>query len=152
VLAFLALAPSVAEGRCLDRAGWALSTTEFSNDYTRQAFVGNGYLSQRVPAAGAGYRPGRQTMGWPIFDKQFTGAFVSGLYRAEKDVAAGRQALAAVPTWSTLSVRAGGDTYSPATPARRISRFRQSSSSTATTAPRSSRPTASCSSIRSSGR
>ena len=35
--------------------GWALSTTTFDNAYTRHAYVGNGYLSQRVPATGTGY-------------------------------------------------------------------------------------------------
>ena len=35
--------------------GWALSTTTFDNSYTRHAYVGNGYLSQRVPATGTGY-------------------------------------------------------------------------------------------------
>ena len=36
-------------------SGWALTTTTFDNAYTRHAYVGNGYLSQRVPATGTGY-------------------------------------------------------------------------------------------------
>ena len=53
VLPASALADSPCPGR--DGAGWTLSTNEFSNISTRHAYVGNGYLSQRVPAAGMGY-------------------------------------------------------------------------------------------------
>ena len=42
-----ALADSPCPAR--DGAGWTLSTNEFSNISTRHAYVGNGYLSQRVP-------------------------------------------------------------------------------------------------------
>src|SRR6478609_8500510 len=35
--------------------GWTLSTSTFDQHYTRHAYVGNGYLSQRVPATGMGY-------------------------------------------------------------------------------------------------
>jgi hypothetical protein len=46
-------ASALADSPCPDRdgAGWTLSTNEYSNISTRHAYVGNGYLSQRVPAA-----------------------------------------------------------------------------------------------------
>src|SRR3954471_19134412 len=38
-------------------AGWTLSTDSFAPASTRHAYVGNGYLSQRVPPAGVGCAP-----------------------------------------------------------------------------------------------
>ncbi|HYY22251.1 MAG TPA: hypothetical protein VE780_10275 [Thermoleophilaceae bacterium] len=36
-------------------SGWDLSTSTFDPHYTRHPYVGNGYLSQRVPPNGMGY-------------------------------------------------------------------------------------------------
>src|SRR3954464_3837190 len=60
-------------------SGWALSTTTFDNAYTRHAYVGNGYLSQRVPATGTGYVETTQQTGWPLYTNAYDGAFVAGL-------------------------------------------------------------------------
>src|SRR3954464_4798429 len=108
-------------------SGWALSTTTFDNAYTRHAYVGNGYLSQRVPATGTGYVETTQKKGWPLFTPAYEGAFVAGLYSKEPDplIPPHDATIAAIPTWSTLRVTAGADTYSTATPASQISNFRQ---------------------------
>src|SRR3954464_3111748 len=108
-------------------SGWALSTTTFDNAYTRHAYVGNGYLSQRVPATGTGYVETTQKTGWPLFTPAYDGAFVAGLYSKEPDplIPPHDATIAAIPTWSTLRVTAGADTYSTATPASQISNFRQ---------------------------
>src|SRR3954449_1982092 len=106
-------------------SGWALSTTTFDNAYTRHAYVGNGYLSQRVPATGTGYVETTQKTGWPLFTNAYDGAFVAGLYSTEPSTAPHDAAIAAIPTWSTLKVTVGADTYSAATPATQISNFRQ---------------------------
>jgi hypothetical protein len=55
-------------------SGWALSTTTFDNAYTRHAYVGNGYLSQRVPPAGMGYMATGDTTGWPLYTPRYAGA------------------------------------------------------------------------------
>src|SRR5204863_4816818 len=107
-------------------AGWTLSTTTYDTAYTRHPYVGNGYLSQRVPPAGMGYVATGEKTGWPLFTPRYDGAFISGLYGADPAIESGRTIDAAIPTWSTLSVTAGGETYSPATPAGQISNFRQS--------------------------
>jgi trehalose/maltose hydrolase-like predicted phosphorylase len=108
-------------------SGWALSTTTFDNAYTRHAYVGNGYLSQRVPATGTGYVETTQKTGWPLFTNAYDGAFIAGLYSKEpKPLIPPHDAtIAAIPTWSTLKVGTGPDTYSAATPAGQISNFRQ---------------------------
>src|SRR4051812_31837672 len=106
-------------------SGWALSTTTFDNAYTRHAHVGNGYLSQRVPATGMGYVGTTQKTGWPLFTNAYDGAFVAGLYGTEPATAPHDATIAAIPTWSTLQVSAGGATYSSTTPAGEISNFRQ---------------------------
>jgi trehalose/maltose hydrolase-like predicted phosphorylase len=106
-------------------SGWALSTTTFDNAYTRHAYVGNGYLSQRVPATGTGYVETTQKTGWPLYTPAYDGAFVAGLYGSEPSTAPHDAAIAAIPTWSTLKVTVGPDTYSATTPASQNSNFRQ---------------------------
>jgi trehalose/maltose hydrolase-like predicted phosphorylase len=118
-----ALAASPCAGR--DGAGWTLSTNEFSNISTRHAYVGNGYLSQRVPAAGMGYVSTGEKTGWPLYTPRYDGAFVAGLYGADPAIESGRTIDAAIPTWSTLALTAGSETYSPTTPSGQISNYSQ---------------------------
>jgi hypothetical protein len=66
-----------------DGAGWTLSAATFANTYTRHAYVGNGYLSQRVPPAGMGYVATGEKTGWPLYTPRYDGAFVAGLYGAD---------------------------------------------------------------------
>jgi trehalose/maltose hydrolase-like predicted phosphorylase len=107
------------------QSGWALSTTTFDNAYTRHPYVGNGYLSQRIPATGTGYVETTQETGWPLFTPAYDGAFVAGLYARDPNLAGGRAAIAAIPTWSTLKVSVGGASYSGTTSGDQISNFRQ---------------------------
>jgi trehalose/maltose hydrolase-like predicted phosphorylase len=117
------LADSPCPGR--DGAGWTLSTNEFSNISTRHAYVGNGYLSQRVPAAGMGYLSTGEKTGWPLYTPRYDGAFVAGLYGADPAIESGRTINSAIPTWSTLGLTAGSETYSPTTPAGEVSNYNQ---------------------------
>jgi hypothetical protein len=103
------------------QAGWSLSTTTLDPAFFRHAFVGNGYLGQRVPPAGMGYAATGEKTGWPLYTPRYDGAFVAGLYAQDPQLAGGRQAIAAIPTWSALTVGADGETYSAATPAGRVS-------------------------------
>ena len=123
VLPASALADSPCPGR--DGAGWTLSTNEFSNISTRHAYVGNGYLSQRVPAAGMGYLSTGEKTGWPLYTPRYDGAFVAGLYGADPAIESGRTIDSAIPTWSTLALTAGSETYSPTTPAGEVSNYNQ---------------------------
>ncbi|WP_329614115.1 discoidin domain-containing protein [Streptomyces brevispora] len=117
-------ASDVACGQDTDPA-WAPTSTTFGEAAGYDPYVGNGYLGHRVPAAGAGYaEPGGKT-GWPLFTPRYDGAFVSGLFGREPDLAAGREVVAALPSWTNLDVRVGDETYGSATPAGRISRYRQ---------------------------
>jgi trehalose/maltose hydrolase-like predicted phosphorylase len=122
-----AAAATCPDGR--EGPGWTLSTTTFDNRYTRHAYVGNGYLSQRVPPAGTGYMATGEKTGWPLYTPRYDGAFVGGLYGLDPSLldADGRARTinAAIPTWSTLNVTVGSETYSSTTPAGRISNFRQ---------------------------
>lgn len=120
----VAPSPDVACGRDTDPA-WAPTSTTFGEARGYDPYVGNGYLGHRVPAAGAGYaEPGEKT-GWPLFTPRYDGAFVSGLFGRDQDLAAGREVAAALPSWTGLDVRVGDETYGSATPAGRISRYRQ---------------------------
>src|SRR3954469_13471757 len=128
-VAMLAVLPGAASAAApcqRDGAGWTLSTTTYDTAYTRHAYVGNGFLSQRIPPAGMGYVATGEKTGWPLFTPRYDGAFVAGLYGADPAIESGRTIDAAIPTWSTLAPTVGGETYSPSTPAGRISNFRQS--------------------------
>ncbi len=120
-----ALAVSSCPGGGSD-AGWTLSTTTFDPAFYRHAFVGNGYLGQRVPPTGMGYVATGEKTGWPLFTPRYDGAFVAGLYAQDPDLAGGRQVIAAIPTWSTLTVGTGAETYTPTTTSARISNYQQS--------------------------
>ncbi|WP_285572111.1 discoidin domain-containing protein [Streptomyces sp. RTGN2] len=117
-------APAVACGRDTDPA-WAPTSTVFGEAAGYDPYVGNGYLGHRVPAAGAGYAEREEKSGWPLYTPRYDGAFVSGLFGREKDLAAGREVAAALPSWTGLDVRVGKETYGSATPAGRISHYRQ---------------------------
>jgi trehalose/maltose hydrolase-like predicted phosphorylase len=109
-------------------SGWDLSTSTFDPHYTRHPYVGNGYLSQRVPPNGMGYVSTGEKTGWPLYTPRYDGAFVAGLYArvpTEADPSTARAVIAAIPTWSTLNLTAGSETYSPNTPAGEISNFNQ---------------------------
>ena len=108
-----------------DGAGWTLATTTYDTAYTSHPYVGNGYLSQRVPPGGMGYMATGEKTGWPLYTPRYDGAFVAGLYGADPAIQEGRTIASAIPTWSTLALTAGSEIYSPATPAGRISNFRQ---------------------------
>ena len=133
LLALIAVMPAAASGATCpdgrDGAGWTLSTTSFDNHFTRHAYVGNGYMSQRVPPAGTGYMATGETTGWPLFTPRYDGAFVGGLYGVDSSIVdadgVARTIDAAIPTWSTLNVTVGSETYTSTTPAARISNFRQ---------------------------
>ncbi|WP_063894067.1 discoidin domain-containing protein [Streptomyces natalensis] len=115
------------DGSCM-RPGWTATATRIDPKDTHHAFVGNGYLGQRVPPNGTGYAAPGGATGWPLKTPAYDGSFVSGLYaKGPKDVA-GRQAIAALPTWTTLNVTTGGthpDTFSSTTAPGRISHYRQ---------------------------
>ncbi|MGY5131422.1 discoidin domain-containing protein [Streptomyces nigrescens] len=120
-----------AKGPCLKGDGddgWTATATKIDPKDSHHAYVGNGYLGQRVPPNGTGYAAPGGATGWPLKTPEYDGSFVSGLYaKGPKDLK-GRQAIAAIPTWTTLDVATGGahpDTFSSATAPGRISHYRQ---------------------------
>jgi len=121
----LAAAPAGPCPQSAGSAGWELSTTSFDPAFYRHAAVGNGYLGLRVPPAGMGYVSTGEPTGWPLFTPRYDAAIVAGLYARDPDLAGGRQAIAAIPNWSTLTVGAGGETFTPTTAASRITNYRQ---------------------------
>ncbi|AEN12156.1 MULTISPECIES: discoidin domain-containing protein [unclassified Streptomyces] len=104
---------------------WAPASTTFGEAEGYDPYVGNGYLGHRVPAAGAGYAATAQKTGWPLYTPRYDGAFVAGLFGREQDLAGGREVIAALPSWTTLEVGVGPETYGSGTPAGRVSRYRQ---------------------------
>nr|WP_314175414.1 glycosyl hydrolase family 65 protein [Streptomyces sp. DSM 40971] len=109
--------------------GWVLTSHEKDPGGSYRAYVGNGYLGQRIAPSGSGYSAGGEKSGWPLYTPRYDGSFVAGLYAHNQKTAKDKQALAALPTWTGLNVATGGEsgeTFSSDTPAKRISHYRQS--------------------------
>jgi trehalose/maltose hydrolase-like predicted phosphorylase len=99
----------------------SISTSQFVNQFDTEPYVGNGYFSQRIPAAGMGLLTGLGTIGWPLGTPRYTEALAAGVY-AKTNASVGfypdetKQVIAPIPTWSTLTFATpSGETYSPAT-------------------------------------
>jgi trehalose/maltose hydrolase-like predicted phosphorylase len=109
--------------------GWVLTSHKRDPDNSYRAYVGNGYLGQRIAPSGSGYSAGGEKSGWPLYTPRYDGSFVAGLYAHNQKTAKNKQALAALPTWTGLDVATGGEsgeTFSSGTPAGRISHYKQS--------------------------
>lgn len=112
---------------------WAITTNQFVNRFEAEPYVGNGYFSQRIPAAGMGFLGGLGTVGWPLKRLRTTEALAAGLYARMQASnvypTENKEVIALIPTWSTLTFTApGGATYSPQTvTAAQISYYRQTS-------------------------
>jgi trehalose/maltose hydrolase-like predicted phosphorylase len=97
---------------------WTLSTSDFDNRFEAEPYVGDGYLGQRIPAAGMGYLGDLGHVGWPLGTERIASSIAAGVYAK---VADGRfykeekQAIALIPTWSTLTFATPSGVYSPAT-------------------------------------
>jgi trehalose/maltose hydrolase-like predicted phosphorylase len=99
----------------------SISTSQFVNQFDAEPYVGNGYFSQRIPAAGMGLLTGLGTIGWPLGTPRYTEALAAGIY-AKTNASVEfypnetKQVIAPIPTWSTLTFATpSGETYSPAT-------------------------------------
>lgn len=120
-------APRATPGPAAD-ASWAPTATRIDPEDTHHAYVGNGYLGQRVPPNGTGYAASDAKTGWPLFTPRYDGSFVAGLYAHNPRTTENRQVIAALPTWTPLQVRTGGngaETFDSSTPAGRVSHYRQ---------------------------
>lgn len=99
-------------------AEWTLSTPQFTNRFETEAFIGNGYLGLRVPAAGMGYLGNLGKVGWPIGTERIASAIAAGVYSKLSEgtfYKEPKQAIAFIPNWSTLTFGNSSGMYSPAT-------------------------------------
>src|ERR1700756_602913 len=110
----------------------SISPPRFVNQFDTEPYVGNGYFSQRIPAAGMGLLTGLGKIGWPLGTPRFTEALAAGLYAKTNASVAyypqeSKQVIALIPTWSTLTFATpSGSTYAPATvKASQIRGYRQ---------------------------
>lgn len=72
-----------------------VSTTQFHqyNSYVNQPYVSNGLIGSRIPNLGFGFTYDQNqnnsssylSNGWPLFNKRYSGAFVSGFFNAQKN-------------------------------------------------------------------
>ncbi|MEA2213874.1 MAG: hypothetical protein QOF83_3822 [Solirubrobacteraceae bacterium] len=133
----LALAAPAANAGAVQPAAAGISTTSIStstfvNQFDTEPYVGNGYFSQRIPAAGMGLLKGLGKIGWPLGTPRFTDALAAGLYAKTNASIAyypteTKQVISLIPTWSTLTFTTPtGSTYGPATvKASQIRGYRQ---------------------------
>ena len=110
-------------------SAWSLSTNRFNNSFEAEPYVGNGYIGLRVPAAGMGYLGDLGKVGWPIGTERIASAIAAGVYAKVADGTFyhdEKQAIALIPTWSTLTFGDASGIYSPATASStNVSEYRQ---------------------------
>lgn len=120
-LVLLSFQPTI--GKASDRSlpadpEWQLSTDRFTDRFDGEPYVGNGYLGQRIPAAGMGFRTDG-VVGWPLLTPRATTSMAAGLYARTKASRlfpnADKQVIATIPTWTTLSFSTPSGSYGPAT-------------------------------------
>jgi trehalose/maltose hydrolase-like predicted phosphorylase len=108
---------------------WSLSTIHFNNSFEAEPYVGNGYIGLRIPAAGMGFLGDLGKVGWPIGTERIASAIAAGVYAKVADGTIyqdQKQAIALLPTWSTLTFADTSGVYSPATVSKtNISDYRQ---------------------------
>ncbi|BGP23663.1 alpha,alpha-trehalase ath1 [Rhodotorula toruloides] len=123
---------------------YTLSTTELNRtSWERQPYVANGYIGQRIPAEGFGYRQvvpinasaHDGTQGWPLFTPRQTAAIVAGFYDQQNETAGtnfaqtgGEQPISTLPTFDSLYLTINNETYSTLTPDSQIANWSQSMS------------------------
>ncbi len=122
-------AASASPGQTQAGSAWSLSTTRFDNSFEAEAYVGNGYIGLRVPAAGMGYLGDLGKVGWPLGTERIASAIAAGVYAKVADGTFyhdEKQAIALIPTWSTLTFGDASGIYSPATASStNVSEYRQ---------------------------
>jgi trehalose/maltose hydrolase-like predicted phosphorylase len=125
----VAQAASASARRIETHSNWLLSTSHFDNSFEAQPYVGNGYIGLRIPAAGMGFLGDLGNVGWPLGTERITSAIAAGVYAKVADGTfyhEPKQAIALLPTWSTLTFADGSGVYSPATASEaNISDYRQ---------------------------
>lgn len=111
--------------RAATAASWTLASSSFSDSFTTQPFIGNGYLGARIPAAGSGFVGAEGIQTWPTFAERFTNYPVNGVYAQEPSPFGDKEVLASVPTWSTMTFGTGIDTFSTSAASSSVSNYRQ---------------------------
>ncbi|KZP31745.1 carbohydrate-binding module family 32 protein [Athelia psychrophila] len=123
---------------------WTLTTTTLDqSSFEVQPYVANGYIGQRIPAEGFGYKEmvpinataDDGTSGWPLFDPRFTAGMVAGFYDQQANTSGtnfaqggGQQPISTLPTWSGLYLTVAGSTYAVGADAAAIADYKQSMS------------------------
>ena len=109
-------------------AEWLLHSDQFDNAFERQAFTGNGYIGIRVPAAGMGYLGELGKVGWPLGTERITSSIAAGVFAKTADgtfYKEAKQAIALIPTWSTLTFGDASGLYSASVSRATIEGYRQ---------------------------
>lgn len=102
--------------------GWVLGTDRYSAaDFSRQPYLGNGFLGTVLPATGQGYQGNLGDTGWPLYTPRYSGSFAAGFY----GWSGASEFIAALPTWSTMTLGVGSAALRPGTAAEQISNYRQ---------------------------
>ncbi len=117
MVAAQASAAASAQGTETDSA-WVLSTSHFDNRFEAEPYVGNGYIGLRIPAAGMGFLGDLGKVGWPLGTERVASAIAAGVYAKVADGTFyhdPKEAIALIPTWSTLTFADASGAYSPAT-------------------------------------
>ena len=98
---------------------WLFVSTTFAPSETGMPYVGNGYFSQRIPPAGAGYLANVGRTNWPIDAPRGVQSLLAGFYASGKFSNIYRDETkrvpALLPTWSSMDFASASGQYTAAT-------------------------------------
>lgn len=122
VLAVLLACTQAGVARDVDQAGWVLAADDYRvADYVSQPYLANGRIGTMLPATGQGYQGDLGPTGWPLYTPRYAGSLLAGFYARS----GGMERIAALPTWSTLTLEVDGQRWAPGVPASQVARWRQ---------------------------
>jgi trehalose/maltose hydrolase-like predicted phosphorylase len=98
---------------------WIFVSSGFAPTETGMPYAGNGYFSQRIPPAGAGYLANVGRTNWPIDAVRGVQSLVAGFYASGKFSHVypdeSKRVPALLPTWSSLDFASPSGEYSAST-------------------------------------
>lgn len=119
-IALSAGAPALATS--LRPEGWVLGSDHYRvADYVSQPYIANGRIGAMLPATGQGYQGDLGPTGWPLYTPRYTGSLLAGFYARHDQM----ESIAALPTWSTLTLIVDGQRWTPGVPAAQVPHWRQ---------------------------
>ncbi|MFI9504099.1 hypothetical protein [Nocardia sp. NPDC052566] len=124
----LSLTPGVTMAEVGGPEGWSATSEVFApGDFRAAPYLGNGRIGTMVPPSGGGfqdYGPDVRTS-FPLEQPRYTGTYLAGFYARAALSWNNTQVIAALPSWSGLTIGVAGKEYRPDVDPATVQDYRQ---------------------------